>query len=32
LAKEHYSSGQITGGALRKQLLALIQAADGVAR
>jgi hypothetical protein len=27
LAKEHYSSGQITGGALRKQLLVLIQEA-----
>ena len=27
LKKEHYSTGQITGGALKKQLLALIRAA-----
>ena len=30
LAKEHYSSGQITGGALKKQLLALIQEAQAL--
>jgi hypothetical protein len=28
LAKEHYSTGQITGNTLRKQLLALIQTAQ----
>ena len=28
LAKEHYSTGQITGNTLRKQLLALIQKAQ----
>jgi hypothetical protein len=27
-AKEHYSTGQITGNTLRKQLLALIQTAQ----
>jgi hypothetical protein len=30
LAKEHYSSGQITGNTLRKQLLALIQEAQAL--
>ena len=30
LAKEHYSSGQITGKTLRKQLLALIQEAQAL--
>jgi hypothetical protein len=28
LAKEHYSRDQLTGGTLRKQLLALIHAND----
>jgi hypothetical protein len=28
LKKEHYSTGQITGNALKKQLMALIQAAQ----
>jgi hypothetical protein len=30
LAKEHYSSGQITGKTLRKQLLALIREAQAL--
>jgi hypothetical protein len=30
LAKEHYSSGQITGNTLRKQLMALIQEAQAL--
>ena len=30
LAKEHYSTGQITGNTLRKQLLTLIQEAQAL--
>src|SRR5450755_4485738 len=31
LAKEHYSTGQITGNTLKRQLLALIQKAQALA-